>query len=476
VTYPNILVLDYMKQTDQISPEIQMEAEQFIAQGYQRLLTFEVPGGGFSLFGQPPAQLMLTAYGLMEFNDMARVHYVDPALIERTAQWLLAQQKGQGYWPVAGRTIESGLESVLSSEVPVTAYVAWALIEAGYEDAREVWTALDYLRDNLDLDDDSYVLALAANAFAGADPRDSFGRSILAELESRKSVDGDVTYWSSQASSFMGGRGDVANMETTALVAMAMLKSDAYPNVASGAINYLVKNKDSFGTWQTTQATILSLKALTLSALKGGEGQDPVTVRVSFNGEEADPVRINDDNSDIVHLVSFTDKAMPGENRLSIDIDGKRAILYQVTTEYFIPWSNVADAPAGKEALTIRVQYDRSELEVNDVVTADVQARLRVKGTAKMALLDLGIPPGFTVLAEDLAALVERGVFSRYEIGGRQVIIYVEEFSSDEVLTFRYRMRAKFPIKAQTPRSQAYDYYTPERQGEQPPQLITVNE
>ena len=40
MTYPNILVLDYMKQTDQISPEIQMKAEQFIAQGYQRLLTF----------------------------------------------------------------------------------------------------------------------------------------------------------------------------------------------------------------------------------------------------------------------------------------------------------------------------------------------------------------------------------------------------------------------------------------------------
>ena len=55
MTYPNILVLDYLKRTDQTTPEIQMEAERYIAVGYQRLLTFEVPTGGFSLFGQPPA-------------------------------------------------------------------------------------------------------------------------------------------------------------------------------------------------------------------------------------------------------------------------------------------------------------------------------------------------------------------------------------------------------------------------------------
>ena len=53
MTYPNVMVLDYMKQAGQISPELQMQAEEFVAQGYQRLLSFEVPGGGFSLFGRP---------------------------------------------------------------------------------------------------------------------------------------------------------------------------------------------------------------------------------------------------------------------------------------------------------------------------------------------------------------------------------------------------------------------------------------
>ena len=51
-TYPNVLALDYMKRIQKLTPEVHAKAEGFIANGYQRLLTFEVPGGGFSWFGK----------------------------------------------------------------------------------------------------------------------------------------------------------------------------------------------------------------------------------------------------------------------------------------------------------------------------------------------------------------------------------------------------------------------------------------
>ena len=72
-TYPNVLALDYMKRTKKLTPEVHAKAEGYIANGYQRLLTFEVPGGGFSWFGQAPANKILTSYGLMEFSDMSKV-------------------------------------------------------------------------------------------------------------------------------------------------------------------------------------------------------------------------------------------------------------------------------------------------------------------------------------------------------------------------------------------------------------------
>ena len=83
-TYPNVLALDYLRRTNKSVPAVEAKAREYIHFGYQRLVSFEVAGGGFDWFGRPPANRTLTAYGLMEFEDMARVHDVDPKLIQRT--------------------------------------------------------------------------------------------------------------------------------------------------------------------------------------------------------------------------------------------------------------------------------------------------------------------------------------------------------------------------------------------------------
>ena len=96
VTYPNVWVLDYLKRTGQLTPESEITAHKFINAGYQRLLTFEVPGGGFEWFGRDPANICLTAYGILEFTNMDRVHPVDGAVTGRARKWLYAQQNRSG--------------------------------------------------------------------------------------------------------------------------------------------------------------------------------------------------------------------------------------------------------------------------------------------------------------------------------------------------------------------------------------------
>jgi len=121
------------------------------------------------------------------------------------------------------------------------------------------------------------------------------------------------------------------------------------------------------------------------------------------------------------------------------------------------------------------VGYDRTELAVNDVLTARAWIKLLHEGAARMALVELDIPPGFSVLSEDLDVLVERGVISRYEPAGRQIIVYLESFSSEQALEFEYRLQANYPIKAETPGSTVYDYYTASTRGQQPPLVMVVN-
>jgi hypothetical protein len=287
-----------------------------------------------------------------------------------------------------------------------------------------------------------------------------------------------VVYWQTGAASFMGGSGQTGSLETTALAALALMQGEAHEDAVSGALTYLVQGKDSWGTWQTTQATILSLKALLRAAGQSGQAEGPSTVRVSLNREQVQEVRIDEDNADVVHLVTFDRGLSPsGANRVQIEVaDGQASnLMYQVATRYYLPWDEVEPPLEGGPLVTIDVTYDRTDLAVNDEVTVDVEARLQA-GVVKMALIDLGVPPGFDVLTEDLQRLVEQGIIARYELTGRQVIAYVEDLSWEAPLRFSLRLRARFPLRAQTPPSSAYDYYNPETVMVREPLEVTVSE
>jgi hypothetical protein len=94
---------------------------------------------------------------------------------------------------------------------------------------------------------------------------------------------------------------------------------------------------------------------------------------------------------------------------------------------------------------------------------------------ASMIMIDLGIPPGFEVLAEDLAQLVQTvASITRYELRGRQLSIYVDELAHGEPLSFAYRMKALYPIHGQVPESRVWAYYNPTTEAFSEPVLFEV--
>ena len=65
-TYPNVLVLDYLKRMGKLTPEIEITARKYINAGCQRLLTFEVPGGGLRVVWAHSREYLLD--GLRHFG------------------------------------------------------------------------------------------------------------------------------------------------------------------------------------------------------------------------------------------------------------------------------------------------------------------------------------------------------------------------------------------------------------------------
>jgi hypothetical protein len=331
---------------------------------------------------------------------------------------------------------------------------------------------------------DTYGLALAANALAAYDPDHPTTRVVMDQLFSMRVNDGDATYWRIGDASFMGATGESGSLETTALVTYGLMRANVHPDAVNGALTHLIHSKDSWGTWSTTQATILSLRALLLASEMTGKAESSTIIHVSLNDKLTQEILIDASNADVVHLVTFDRGFSPsGTNRVQIELNGgsligsgRASLIYQVATSTYLPWDKVPPTPPEEEIISIDLDYDRTLLAVNDEVTVDVGLRLNKAGVVRMALVDLGVPPGFTVLAEDLGYLVEQGIIAHYELTGRQIIIYLEDFSSESPLRFSYRLRARFPMRAQTPPSSARDYYNPSEHTTQSPLEVTVSE
>jgi uncharacterized protein YfaS (alpha-2-macroglobulin family) len=496
-TYPNVLVLDYLRETKQAAPEVQLKAEQYINTGYQRLTTFEVPGGGFSLWGQVPPDRMLTAYGLQEFGDMRRVHEIDEGLVQRAAEWLLSQQNPDGSWNNdQGLVHEDTWRNLQNNQLPVTAYIVWSLIDAGFGNDARTQKVLTYVRDHRGEAGDSYVVALVANALVAAD-RAASGESaalalsptteeVLSRLVEMSTKNGESVTWPSKIATFMGSKGETGSIETTALATLALLRANVHAEIANAGLLWLVQNKDPQGTWQTTQATVLALKALLQSIRAGSENID-AAITIKLDNGEARTLRVTPENFDVVQTVTFDDLAPERAHTIELTSAGKGNVMYQIAANTYLPWSAVPRGSDRGEAVSIGVKYDRTRLQLSDSVNVSVTARLNdPNGHVASALIDLGVPPGFVVQSEDLDRLVAHyrdlpadyagARIERYELTGRQVIVYVSNLSGAEPLLFNYHLKAKYPLRVQTPASTAYDYYNPDQVGEVQPLVLTVTE
>lgn len=473
-TYPNVLVLDYLKQTKRINPEIRMKAEGFINIGYQRLVTFECKSGGFSWFGNEPAHQILTAYGLLEFSDMAKVHEVDPNLIARTQTWLAGKQRPDGSWEETGQGIAEGIINRQTGALRTTAYVVWALAESGYQ-GPQIAHGVEYARAHWREAKDPYSLAILLNLFARVERDAETTAQVAGSLIELARTTEKTAWWTGQTQTFTGARDQGADLETTGLAAHGFVRWGHNAGFTNRVLTYLVQNKDSFGTWHSTQGTVWSMKSLLLAA-QSGVGGGKGTVKILANGSELATFSITPDDSDVMRQTSLDRLLRQDENKVTLVYEGEGSLLYQLVARHYTPWSEVGPPPAAFEPLELKVAYDKRTLQQDDTAAVTVTIHNRTDRVAEMPLIDVGVPPGFTVIPDALQAAVDRKAISKFTVAARQVILYLEKLEPGETKTLTYQVRAKFPVKARTPLSRAYPYYNPERATTSAPQDIVVTQ
>jgi len=464
-TYPNVLALDYLRRTNKSAPQIEAKARQYIHLGYQRLLGFEISGGGFDWFGRPPANRTLTAYGLMEFRDMAKVHDVDPVLIERTRKWLLSQRRPNGSWEPESHGMHgdptTGNTSDELATLSTTAYIAWSVFAENSTNPEADATLRYLLSARTVAFGEPYVLALLCNALAAMEPAGSMElNECLSKLDTMKQrrEDGRFVWWPSigESRTAFYGYGRSRDVETTALVALALLKTGRSPGTVHGALAWLAEHKDSRGTWFSTQATVLALKALITGTGSPLGGDKTREVELVLNEVDKQRVTIAAQDADLMKQSDLSGQLKAGANRLTITERSGTAAGYQVVFRYHVPG---VEPKSAAQPLTIDITYDRSELAVGDSVTATAMVTNNMKTDAPMVILDLPVPPGFAIDADDLQGMVKSGQIAKYQLNARSTVVYLRGLAPGKPLTLRYHLQAMMPVKVIAPAARAYEYY-----------------
>jgi uncharacterized protein YfaS (alpha-2-macroglobulin family) len=463
-TYPNVLIYDYLKRAKKLTPKFEKRARRYIGLGYQRLLTFEVRGGGFEWFGRAPANQILTAYGLMEFRDMSRVFPVDEKVIARTQRWLVRRQSGDGSWSPDARSLRDGLwRSGFNGRLMVTAYIAWSLAESGYT-GPALGKAFGFLTSNKESIKDAYTLSLVTAALARAKkPAAADMADRLARLAQRK---GKLVHFNPTYATAYYGRGRAGAVETTALAAYALGQLGRSPKLQSGAASYLAENRDHRGTWHSTQGTILALRAL----LQGGAGDRDQSVSLRINGQDGGSYKL-EAGSDRPVLVELGTRARQGVNVIELKAEARTT--FQVVATYTLPWRE-KDAEEDRP-LSLKVSYDRTRVKLGGIVPVEVQLTYRRPEPSGMVLLSLGLPAGLTPLPEDLKGLTVAGTVARHERERDRLNLYIDRLQNGATLRFKLRLKAVNKVRTQGVGSLAYLYYSPEVRATAAPEMIVIN-
>ncbi len=456
--YPNLLILEFLKSTENLDAKTEEKLTKALQSGYKRLTGYEVPGGGFDWFGKPPGHEALTAYGLLQFTDMKRVFPVDQKMIDRNAKWLLDRRNGEGGWLLSKR----GLHSWKTNDPVYDAYIVWALAEAGM--GKKIKKEIEKSAKDALSSEDPYLLGLLANTFYRL--KDKRAKEFLDLLLKKQEANGK---WSKVANTVVNSRGISKEIETTALAALAMMQDQySHPELLT-AMDFIKNGKTQYG-YGSTQATVLAMKALVAYAQKSGDKSETGRLKISINGKKVSAQEYSRTTGSI-ELTNLGQYLKKGKNRVKVSFsETERALPYYLGLRYhtLLPTSD------DDCALELSTKLESKKAKMGDQQRLAVNLKNKTTEAVTNPIIKLGIPAGLSVQAWQLKEMEEQGVFDYYELFDGYLVFYFRELGPSATKKINLDLKADIPGQYSAAASSAWLYYANEEVSWSKPEAIRV--
>jgi hypothetical protein len=502
--YANLIVLQYLKRTGRPLPTVEQKASRNLAEALASIRSFADPEGGYFYFTGSTANLALTAYVLRFLTEAREFGMVDPNVIEAARQYLARAQRADGAWQTRRY---SGEPTTREDTARLTALVARALAasEPGTPEKAHPLTpaqpnrtgnvtlalgrSLDWLARATREFDDPYALSLYVLA-AHDGGRIDAARESAQTLAGLAQPEAGGLFWDLQSNTPFYGWGRAGRLETTglaveALNTMAAARSSGSTSTAAGeadalgralrrGVLFIIKNKDEYGVWYSTQATVNVLHGL-IAVASQGDGDAPRALKLAISVDEGNPAEVEIPieagtpyELDLTTLLPQLG-IRPGAHRVRLRTDTARTISAAIVARSSVPWvERDARGISEEGGLRLRVSYDRLDAKKGETINCAVHAERIGSAGYGMMLAEIGLPPGVDV---DVASL-RRAPVMKFDVTPDRVVLYLWPQAGGT--DFSFGLTPRLRIKAATQPSLLYDYYNPDARVSIPPARFSV--
>ncbi|XP_046385261.1 CD109 antigen-like [Ischnura elegans] len=440
---PNIIVLEYLKNTKQLTTAVERKAMDLIEMGYQQQLSYRQKDGSFSAFGSkdPKGSTWLTSFVarylarasvLMDgTRGQLKLLSGSKKVVDDALSWLKTMQAPNGSFPEVGAVNYDDVQGNTTKALPLTAFTLLTFIESQKSITKPVHQntinkALDYIVKNLDGVEDAYAISLCSYALHMA--RHPVKETAFHLLESKAKTNGSEKWWAKEV---MAGESKnpwikwstrAANVEMTAYALLTYLErgllGDALP-----IANWLIAQQNSLGGFASTQDTSVGISALAkLGEIVQPSGVDMSVVFTHSKKETLPAMHITKENALVVQKAQVPQKARD----LVVEVKGSGVAVVQLSYQYNL---NVTGA---WPLFTLDPQVDKNSniyhLQLS-VCSGYVGGNM-----SNMAVMEVRLPSGFYVDMDSLPSLRVSPSVKRVETqnSGNSVSLYFDQMSKKE--------------------------------------------
>lgn len=442
-SYPNILVMDYLQQSGQnFDNPIYNRAYAATQNAFEKLKGYETSSGGFDLYGRAPGDVLLSAFGILQFADMKRIANIgDDRMMDRSIKWLLKKVRTDGYYDETVKYYSNQQNEVRQ------AYISYAIAKVTGKLPDAQWKTLETNAFKLK---DPYIISwyiLTAQALK----KDNKG--AIALLQNLQNEDGS---FNANFGTIKHSYGISRGVEATSVAIEALHKSNFQMVRISEGLKFIAQNRTQYGGFGSTLATVHAIKTIMMYTKANSDKN--ANGNLDLVDQNKKPLAKFAVSSTADAQTYYLDPSKTRGKELNFNScltgfqDNRQAI-------YFATW-NTKLPPSNKSAmLTLSSKLQKSSMKLGETQLLNITLQNKNEQQVLDPMIIIPIPSGLNIDPHQLNKLIEDNRIGYYERTDNAIFLYLRKIDAKEKLDFALSVKAEYTGTFTSDAAQAYPYY-----------------